>query len=319
MASYLTSQTLIDSVKRRAAIPTAQAMFEDEDFLAFANEEMSMGILPALMQYHEEYLVYSEEVAFVAGRKNYTIPERAIGNKLRSVFLKDTNGNLREMARVSPDDLAYFQNGGANNMTHYYLKSDQLVLVQPPTSTTDVLQFNYFIRPNKLVLDSAVATISAINRTTGEIALNSFPSEFESSLLNAITPKFDMLQTAGSHKLYAKDVSPSGSDAGTHVLIFDTTLIPDELDIGDTIAFAGECNIPQIPDDMHVVLAQRVAARCMEALGDAQGLQSANVKLAELESKMQVLVDNRVDSDPQKTTNFRSPLRTATRNFRRRV
>lgn len=319
MASYLTSSTLIDSVKRRAAIPTAQSMFEDEDFLAFANEEMSMGMLPALLQYHEEFLVATTETPLVAGQTSYSIPERAIGNKLRSVFLKDGNGNLTEMVRISPDDLPYYQGGsGFYRMVEYYLKADKLVLVSDP-ATSDTLVFNYFIRPNNLVLDEQVATISTINRTTGEIALANLPSRFEAAIIGGDTITFDMLQTKGSHKHYAMDVAAVGADATTKVLVFNTTDIPDDLSEGDTIALPGECNIPMLPDDMHVMLAQRVAARCMEALGDTQGLQNANIKLAELETKLAVLVDNRVDSDPQKLTNLKSPLRMATRNFRRRL
>jgi hypothetical protein len=57
------------------------------------------------------------------------------------------------------------------------------------------------------------------------------------------------------------------------------------------------------------MLVQRVVCRCLEALGDTQGLANAKEKLAEMISKMGNLIDNRVESAPQKIFNKGSPLR----------
>ena len=83
----------------------------------------------------------------------------------------------------------------------------------------------------------------------------------------------------------------------------------DELSIGDHIAISTESAIPQIPDDLHPVLAHRVAARILEALGDTEGLQNANTKLAELEQQTTTLIDNRVEDSPKKVVNRHSNLR----------
>ena len=57
------------------------------------------------------------------------------------------------------------------------------------------------------------------------------------------------------------------------------------------------------------MLAQRVAARCLEALGDSQGITLANTKLAEMEQKTGALLENRVEGAVQKVLNRHSTLK----------
>jgi hypothetical protein len=65
------------------------------------------------------------------------------------------------------------------------------------------------------------------------------------------------------------------------------------------------------------MLAQRIACRCLEALGDTAGLQIANTKLAEMELKGMSLIDSRVEGAPMKVNNRHSFLRQSRRQFRR--
>jgi hypothetical protein len=118
-----------------------------------------------------------------------------------------------------------------------------------------------------------------------------------------------MLESNGGLRLLIKDVLPTAINRGTNTLTFATSDIPSLLSAGDHIAFSGECIVPQIPEDLHSILAQRVAARCVEAMGDNAGLQAANAKISEMELKMGNLIDNRSESDPQKITNFNGLLR----------
>lgn len=303
----LNSTTLIESVKRRASIPTAQATFEESDFLAFANEEMSMGMLPAILQYHEEFLVYQEEAPIEANVSSYSIPDRAVGNKLRAIFFKDTSGTLHEMARISPDDLAIYANpSGINIYKSYYVQNNSIVLVpEVKTNVYGSLVMFYYMRPNELVSSSRIATVTAKTATT--LTVNTIPTIF------TIATPLDMLEASGGLRTLTKDVTPTAVNYGTKVLTFASGEIPDSLAIGDNVALAGECYVPQIPNDLHSILAQRVAARCTEAMGDAAGLQAANAKIVEMELKMGNLIDNRSESDPQKITNFNGLLRNGRR------
>ena len=106
---WFTSDDLLESVKRKISFPASQNTFQDTDILAFANEELAIAMVPAIMSFHEEYFVTFDVVPIIGGTSRYQIPERAIGMKLRGVFWcdniigpynPDSPGNLFDMTRV---------------------------------------------------------------------------------------------------------------------------------------------------------------------------------------------------------------------------
>lgn len=323
MASYLTSDTLIESIKRRGGVPTSQSLFEDSDFLAFANEEMDIGLVPSVLQYHEEYFVYEAEAPLTASTSRYAIPERAIGTKIRTVHYQDSNDNLFEMTRISPDDVAFYQHSSGNHYSHYYIQNNHIVLTPDVgVSPSGSLRITYFLRPNRLVGVDEVGIITAITDTTitidavvtavKELTLSSMPSAF------ATTAPCDLLEAKGGHRTKAMDLSPLSVDSTAKKVYFDPDEVPTDLVVGDHVALAGECVIPQLPDDLHSVLAQRVIARCVESMGDIKGLEAANAKLGEMEAKTAGLIDNRSEGNPLKVVNLRGAFRQG-RNGRRRI
>lgn len=165
---YLTSNTLIEAVKRDIAVPFNQLTYNDEDILAFANTELFSAQMPSVLQFHEEYYVYEQEVALVANKSKYPIPNRAIGMKLRDVFYKDQQGNLIEMSKINPDDRAHFSGDFDRNQTaiHYYLQNNSIILV-PEVRERPVgsLVFTYFLRPNSLVTDDQAIICQSFSKT----------------------------------------------------------------------------------------------------------------------------------------------------------
>src|SRR5574343_702346 len=151
---WLTSDDLVESVQRRIMIPLSQNTFDANSILAFCNEEMMVSQVPAVLQFHEEYYVYSEEVELQPDQMRYPIPDRAIGMKLRDVMWKDQSDNLFEMTRVDASDKAFFQrNVGANTAVHkFYIENNDIVLTPSVQSNpTGSLVFYFFLRPNVLV------------------------------------------------------------------------------------------------------------------------------------------------------------------------
>lgn len=318
MAGYLTSSTLIDEVVRSAAIPINQETLKESDLLAFANQEMRIGLVPSILTYHQEYFARdSDPIALVANQSRYQIPYRAIGGKFREVFYQDTQGNLRSMTRISPDDRPYYQQSSfQNNFVYFYIEGNDIVITpdvsQGPTGS---ILFSYFLRPNELVDESRVATIA--NMATDTVAgtttytVDQIPTGFGTSV------ELDILQTRPGHRTWDLDIIPISINTTNKTITFTTTDISANLIIvGDYIAFAGECIIPQVPADLHDVLAQRVTARCMQAQGDQSGLQAANIKLTEMEIKTGSLIDNRSEGQSVKAVSQRGLLKSAA--FRKR-
>jgi hypothetical protein len=304
---FFTTNTLIESVKRRALIPKNQKTFTDDDFIAFANEELSMGLLPSVLRLHEDFFLFSEDVALVSNKTRYRIPKRALGNKLRDIAFKDNNGNIFEMTRISIEDESDFQGAYTISTAYaFYVEGNDIVLTPSlGNSATGFLRFSYYLRPNELVAESRIGVITAINATTGDVTLSSVPSVFSTS------ESMDFIKASSPHNTVGIDITPTAINTTTKILTFNVADLPDDLEIGDNIALSCETKIPQIPSDLHVVLAHRVALRCLEALGDSQGLQNANAKLAEFEDRIGNVIDDRVEGSPRKVLNRNGLLRSS--------
>lgn len=315
MASYYTTTTLIESIKRRAMLPSNSKTLLPADYLAFSNEEMMIGIVPTILELHEEYFVTTKRIPLVSNVRSYQIPNRSIGDRLRDVFYEDNSGNVTKMTRIAPEDRSYFQSGNSeNNSLIYYIQGDEIVIPGINSTPTGYIAITFFMRPNELVLETRVAMIQSITvdsntgRTTFNV--NKTPSGM------TITTPLDIMQTKASHRTHNFDILPV--DVGGTSITFNTSEISSDIVVGDYIAFAGECIIPQIPDELHPVLAQRAALRCLDAIGDVAGVDSGNKKLIEMEQKTQTLVDNRVAGSPQKVTNLGGILRNGRIGRRRR-
>lgn len=312
--SYMTSDDLIKSVIRRAGLPKVQATFTDEDFLAFANEEMDTGLVPSVLSAREDYFMVTDEVELHQNIVRYDIPARAIGNKLRDVSYLSNNMVVSEMTRIPIDYLPDYNAAytyGRRAFT-YYIENNQVVLValNGENVTPGKLRFTYYMRPNRLVLLNQVGIIQNIDRITGQLVLSNIPQDF------SVQQKFDFISTISPHRTLAKDLRPTGLDPLTKTITFDPLTFTDKLQVGDHVSIAETSAIPQFPSDIQVVLAHRTAARCLEALGDQEGLQAANVKLAELEQKTQIVIDDRVEAAPEKVINRFGSVRRG-RNSRR--
>ena len=316
MSDALTSSSLIESVKRRASIPENQATFTQADFLEFANEEMRLGLVPEILSLHEDFFLFEDEITLEANKTAYTIPSRAIGNKLRDVQFKVDDNNYIEMTRVGIGDrFSEYDVRTETNLRKYYIKNNKVVFFpNVGSSPSGSLVMVYYIKPSKLVSEDRVGIITGINRTTGQIVLNSIPDNFN------ISVKYDFYKSVSPFTIVSIDLNASTLNTATNTITFDPTLIPDDLEIGDHLALAGECMIPQVPNELQVMLAQMVACRCLESIGDSEGLKLALVKLEQMKTAAGMIIDNRVEDSPQKIVNKHGLVRTSifSKRFNRR-
>lgn len=312
MSYYYTSDDLISSLKRRIIVPTSQSTFTEQDFLDFATEEMNMALVQSVMQLQEDYYLHTVEIPIVLNKTKYAIPYRSIGNKLKDVAFKDENGNVQEMTRIGIEDLPFY-NGVSGRIHAYYMSSNEICLAMGASNQINpggTLSVSYYLRPNSLVPLKEVAIVSSIDRTTGIIQLNNFPELFNQA------KEIDLIMYKSPHKILKYDVLSTTMNSNNKTITLNLTDIPEDLAKGDHIALATQTAIPQLPSDLHVILAHRMAARILEALGDTEGLQNANQKLAEMEQKTTVIIDDRVEAASRKVVNRHSILRAGLRKRR---
>ena len=322
----LTTSGLLKSIKRRAMIPDNQNTFTDQDFIDLMNEEMMIGIVPSILQMKEEYFIFKQSIPLVADKSSYPVPERALAGKLRELCFRDTptgsTGNEYEMTQIAVDDrYTGLSNGtGSSDFTgfrRFYMMGNDVVLhpnVGP--SPYGALTFYYYIRPNSLVKDSAVASINGIDRNTGDIILSSIPAGYTTASTNGLSTKYDFVKARSGHNIIDVDVTINSINASTRTINITPSKIPKDLDVGDYFALAGQTCIPNIPTELHMVLAQRVAQRALEAIGDTEGLNNATAKVLEMENKLTTMMENRVEGAPRKVVN-RALMTGVARNRRR--
>jgi hypothetical protein len=305
VAKYLTTTELIASVIRRAMLPVTQTTFVEEDFLAFANEEMNLGIVPHIISFHENYLLAEYDVDIVDNQTRYEIPHRAVGNKLKDVQFIDQSGRAYEMTQIEVGDLPYHQWGSNKaingTLNSFYLEGNELVTTN--ASFTGKLRFLYYLRPSDIVPIDRSAKITNIDTVNKVVTLNSSPSVFVGQVL------FDITATRSPFKAIGLDMSGTFNGSSTNPQITFTSDLPTHLKVGDIVTLTEETIIPQIPLELHSMLAQRVALRCLDAMGDANGIQTGTARLAEMEQKTGTLLDNRVEDAPHKISPKNSFLR----------
>lgn len=306
MSKPLTSNRLISSIKRRAMIPSDQDTFTDVDFLEMLNEEIQYFGIQHLMSVHEEYLVTEQDFELNKDVFEYEIPDRAIGNKLRGLFYADTSNNLFELSRISLEDVPVYTNYNSNfingQASVFYVKGNKIVLADEIPFTEGSLRMYYYLKPNSLVEEDRVGTITSIDRTGGVITMSNFPSDFSN------LPLMDFVQADSPNNILKFDIQPTASNSNTNSVTFSTSDIPSDLKVGDYVNFANECIVPQLPVELHAILAQRVAVASLEALGDVQGMDMAQKRLSQMEESTLDTLDNRVESSNEKIRNRNSSL-----------
>ena len=149
---------------------------------------------------------------------------------------------------------------------------------------------------------------------TTEIVLNDIPENFNTSIV------YDFYKAESPSSMLGINKSATAISVATKSITFATDDMPDFLKVGDHLAESCEASIAQIPSELHSMLAQMVACRVLEAIGDTQGLQNALIKLKQQKVAAGMLVDSRVDDAPQKIVNRHGLVRTAifSKRFNRR-
>lgn len=181
---------------------------------------------------------------------------------------------------------------------------------------------------NVITVSLGDVTQQITSYSNGLYVPNTIALKFSSIPSNITVDSYvDFLQTKPGHKIRTYDIFLS-SDLNTYDsltlnivgnnIVFNTSDIPTDLVVGDYLCLANECIIPQIPPELHNGLAERASARILASMGDAQGLQLANEKIADIAKSEGTLLDNRVDGSPRKITNKYSLLRWGRIGTRRR-
>jgi hypothetical protein len=233
--------------------------------------------------------------------------------QVTSLFEEDTitpaSGSITAVSLGSPTFITSPSHG---------LSSGQTISISGSNSTPSidgVYEITY-IDPNTFTIPVAVSIAGTsggwiLMRKCFKFVLSQLPNHFSAQ------EAFDFVQCISPNKIVHYDLIPNSLDQNTKTISFTQSDVPN-VQVGDYLTAAEETIVPNIPTELHPILAQRVAVACLEAMGDETNKQSAERKLAAMEKDAGTFLDNRVEGASQKIKSRHSPLVNTLSPFGRR-
>lgn len=250
-----------------------------------------------------------------------------IGNKLRLYFYMRPNHLVAESRGATIDDITLTQEVDQINpksgsivsiiagtetileCPNHGLRNGSLVLISGTNTTPSIEGFHEIS-----VIDSNFYSIAVSTTSVGAISGNYDAALNVKKLRLDTLPKdfltnfhFDFVQNISPNKILNYDARVNSINQLSKEVSFPINEV-SEVIIGSYINLAEETFVPNIPTELHPILAQRVAVTCLEAMGDEQNKQSAERKLAKMEQDAGTFLDNRVEGANQKIKSRHSPL-----------
>jgi hypothetical protein len=259
------------------------------------NEELQTYMMSFLLSLKEEFAVATYDYTTTSGQYAVSLPPRAIGGKVREIMVKDED-QYRRISRVEPTRvLQPPSNDGTPD--RYYFEGNKIIV--DPCGAADI-RIKYFRRPGALVLEADAGVITAINTGTKTVTLSSLPDGFTTS------EEYDFVQSSPPFDTLGMDLAVTGISGND--VTFSATL-PTDLVVGDYLCLAGEAPVPQIPVELHSLLAKRTNVVALEALGGAGDpqLKVALTMLADAERRAHFLTDDRDEGAPRYIINRYGP------------
>jgi len=285
-----TSTALIASIKRRITLPDAQNLFTPEDLIAFLGDELSSTVIPLVHSVQQEYWIYRVTIPLVQGQERYTIPVRGVTNGLRLLTLVDNNGNEIEFPLLRPENTASTYNWlspySTSTLYGFYMEDDHIIVFPKQVVSNPVMsiRFRFEREPSQLCATTEAAQITAI---AGNVAtVNAIPLDWTTSLT------FDLVNGQQAFQSKGDDLTITALNPLTSQITF-TNPLPPFLNVGDWISVSNTSPIPQIPYQAFPYLAQCVATKCLESMGDTQSLQAAQQKLGLMKEDLLKLMQPR--------------------------
>ena len=302
MARVINGDQMIESVRNRTMTPDDTSIFTDDQILDILDEEMNMQVLDKLQKLHGDNLTTTVDLER-NDEGEYEIPYRALGNKLRDISL--VNGNvLYELSQISIGQLPDYTYGEDSNsyLDKFYVEHNKIKLIQNSRNYSKI-RVKYYLRPNVLTKKEKAGVISdiAIDKLLGTVtlSLSQVGKNFNES------SEYDLVAFRSPNNIKAFDLTPqsltiSGNVGSIVLSLEELNGVENSIKRGDFITIAEETPVPNIPTEMHPLLAQAAAVQLLEALGDTEAFNTAEKRLDKMTQASQELIDDRVELAPKK-------------------
>lgn len=297
-------EELIENIKRRCSVPTSQLTFTQEDFALLANDELQGEVVPLMMSTREEYFVDYYDVSYPSDGI-IEFPDNTVASKVRTVAYLNpgTPLNLINIPRVDLDVVAGIGSGGyvggSIGTVGFYITGNKLNLFPNtgiPVGTN--IRIYYYKRTLVLAAPSQYGQVITVDPMTNTVVLSFVPTTW------VIGTKLNSVKSTPGFEVTNEDLEITNLSAPSVILNS-----VEGISVGDYVSELGFSAIPQIPIEAHPYLAQLTAAKCLESLGDKQGMEVALAKASALKNGLLVMMSQRVDGSTKKVINPSGGLR----------
>lgn len=289
----VTTTGLIASIKRRGYISAGSGL-ENSDILQYATEELRGYITAFLKGIREEFIVTTLDISITSG--TIAAPVRAVGAALRTIGFVMSDGRVRFLPRIEPENAGQWA-GQTGEPVGYMFRGNSIILLPTPSSGT--LRLTYQQRPGQLVSTDECGLISSVSASGGGmVTLVTRPDGFNTVNafdINTTTGVYDFVKGTANFTAPVLDFTCSiGASDWTGTTCVVGTSNEALLAIGDYMCLAGETCIPQIPTEVHDLLAQATAYKIAQATGSKR-VDFIKAGLDELNKQMTLILSPRSD------------------------
>jgi hypothetical protein len=294
---------LVTSVKRAVTVPANQALLQNSDFLAMADEILGSRIVPLLESVDEEWFITTTLTALVDNQNEYDIPYRAAGRGLRDLKIVDSSGNRRSLAKIALEDAHSYE--ALTDLIGFHFLGDRIRLVPAiTTAPAQSLEFWWRLPPSKLVTASSAGKVSSISVgvSTTTITTTGLPSTFMAGTL------CDFVRAKSGSPILSFDVT--ATSVASSQIVFNNADVPDDLVAGDYVCICGESPVlNNIPNEALGLIRSHVSYRVLMAIGDFDAAKMVLDDIAVEERSLKSLLQPRIDGEPTVIINRRSLVR----------
>lgn len=302
MAPRWSVSNLLTDVRRAGQLPAqSTASLDDASLLLEADRVMQTSMVPLLLRVQEEWFVRRISITLTAGTANYPIPRRAIGSRVRDVWLVRGSGRT-PLPRLMPERVLELT---AANVTGvpigFYLDASDIVLVPAP-SAADTLQVAVYVRPGRLVATlGELTTVTANSPAAGRTALafgtlGLTPTSVD--IISALPPfEYKAIDAA-----VANGTATAADIATTAILSTLTVSTNGSTTASDFVTVTDTSPVPQIPVEAWGLFVQRIAASVLWSLGYLEEASAAEGKADKMERDVIDILTPRTDGSPRRVT-----------------
>jgi hypothetical protein len=303
-AKVFTSDELVNAVRDALTLPNTTATGTDTPrILTHLNIALETQLIPELLKTREEYYGRSTRQALVAGTNHYRIPHRAFMLKLRTLYWVDQSGKLKKLDPVALEELAGTSSSDSGDPAGYYVEGTDIILVPPPG--TGSIQIGFFFRPGNLVLTADARQVTAVNLLTRVVTVTggAFPASWPNQVLDVHS------RLSGAEiKVWDASVTLAYPNVTFTQAIDGSVFGTRPIQVGDWVCLAGEAVVPGIPREMHGLLIDAAALRCVKGQGDQQNIQSQTTLLKSDIGGMVEQIESRNEGEPMRVKGRRGLL-----------